>query len=55
MEPEDGMIGVHGVGGDYTLAFTQYGIESLRYLIEIHKADARRASDAVATKRGPGY
>jgi hypothetical protein len=23
MEPEDGMIGVHGVGDDYTPAFTQ--------------------------------
>ncbi|WP_262270451.1 hypothetical protein [Microvirga yunnanensis] len=54
MEPEDGMIGVHGVGDDYTPAFTQAGIEHLRYLIELHKADAQRASEAVATKRDPG-
>jgi hypothetical protein len=44
MEPEDGMIGVHGVGDDYTSAFTQDGIEHLRYLIELHRADAQRAS-----------
>jgi hypothetical protein len=54
MEPEDGMIGVHGVGDDYTPAFTQAGIEHLRYLIELHKADAQRASEAVATKRDTG-
>jgi hypothetical protein len=46
MEPEDGVIAVHGVGDDYTPAFTQYGIENLRYLIELHKADALRASEA---------
>jgi len=54
MEPEDGLIGVHGVGDDYTPAFTQDGIAHLRYLIELHKADAQRASEAVATKRDPG-
>jgi hypothetical protein len=45
MEPEDEMIGVHGVGDEYTPAFTQAGIEHLRYLIELHKADAQRASE----------
>ena len=54
MEPEDGKIGVHGVGDDYTPAFTQYGIETLRYLIELHKADAQHASETVATKPEPG-
>lgn len=53
MEPEDGMIGVHGVGDDYTPAFTQDGIEHLRYLIELHKADAQPASQVTATKRNP--
>ena len=53
MEPEDGKIGVHGVGDDYTPAFTLYGIETLRYLIELHKADAQHASETVATKREP--
>ena len=54
MEPEDGVIGVHGIGDDYTPAFTDFGIESLRFLIELHKADARRASDVAATKLDPG-
>jgi len=54
MEPEDGMIGVHGVSDDYTPAFTQDGIDHLRYLIELHKAEARRALDAEAAKRDPG-
>ncbi len=54
MEPEDGVIGVHGVGEDYTPAFTPYGIETLRYLIELHKADAQHASEIAATKREPG-
>jgi hypothetical protein len=54
MEPEDGLIGVHGPGDDCTPAFTQYGIENLRYLIEIHKADAQRKSEAGATQQGPG-
>ena len=53
MEPEDGKIGVHGVGDDYTPAFTQYGIETLRYLIELHKADAQHASESTATKPEP--
>ena len=54
MEPEDGKIGVHGIGDDYTPAFTQYGIETLRYLVELYKADAQRASETVATKQEPG-
>jgi hypothetical protein len=54
MEPEDGVIGVHGRGDDYTLAFTAFGIENLRHLIELHKADARRSSEAAATKLDPG-
>ncbi len=54
MEPEDGMIGVHGVGDDYTPAFTQNGIDHLRYLIELHKAEAQHAPETGATKREPG-
>jgi hypothetical protein len=54
MEPEDGVIGVHGVGDDYTPAFTKSGIENLRYLIALHKADAQRASDGAATNPDPG-
>ncbi len=54
MEPEDGKIGVHGVGDDYTPAFTQYGIENLRDLIELYKAEAQHASQTTATKRVSG-
>jgi hypothetical protein len=54
MEPEDGVIGVHGLGDDYTPAFTKFGIENLRELIENHKADARRSSQAAQVKRDPG-
>ena len=39
MEPEDGKIWVYGVGDDGVMAFTDFGIESLIELIEIHKND----------------
>ncbi len=55
MEPEDGVIGMHGVGDDYTPAFTQYRIENLRYLVELHKANAQHASETIVTKRDPGF
>ena len=54
MEPEDGVIGVHGRGDDYTPAFAAFGIENLRHLIKLHKADARRSSEAATTKLHPG-
>ncbi|WP_394890029.1 hypothetical protein ACG873_32180 [Mesorhizobium sp. AaZ16] len=28
MEPEDGVIGVHGIGDAYTPAFTDFGLEN---------------------------
>jgi hypothetical protein len=37
MEPEDGVITVHGSGEDYTPAFTEDGIESLKELIPIYR------------------
>jgi hypothetical protein len=39
MEPEDGLIWVHGIGDDGAMAFTDFGIETLIDLIEMHKAD----------------
>ena len=41
MEPEDGVIWVYGppLSEDGTVAFTAFGVENLRNLIEIHKAD----------------
>ena len=37
MDAEDGVIWVYGVGDDDVLAFTDFGIETLVELIEIHK------------------
>lgn len=38
MDQEDGLIWVHGPGEDSVMAFTDFGIETLAGLIEIHKA-----------------
>ncbi len=37
MDTEDGVIWVYGVGDDGVLAFTDFGIETLVELVEIHK------------------
>ncbi len=42
MDTEDGVIWVYGVGDDGILAFTDFGIETLIELIEIHKASKVR-------------
>jgi hypothetical protein len=39
MEPEDGCLWIYGVGDEQTPAFTDFGIENLRELVRIHKAD----------------
>ena len=39
METEDGRIWVCGIGEDGTLAFTDFGIENLKELVRMHKAD----------------
>jgi hypothetical protein len=39
MGPEDGCLWIYGVGDEQTLAFTEFGIENLRQLVRIHKAD----------------
>jgi hypothetical protein len=36
IEPEDGLIRVYGPGDEETMAFTDFGIESLMNLIAIH-------------------
>ena len=38
MDQEDGLIWVYGPGDDGVMAFTDFGIETLRGLVEIHKA-----------------
>jgi hypothetical protein len=45
MNTEDGVIWVYGIGDDGVLAFTDYGIETLVELIEIHK-DLKSSTDA---------
>jgi hypothetical protein len=39
MDPEDGLIWVYGPGDDGVMAFTEFGVETLRELAEMHKAD----------------
>jgi hypothetical protein len=39
MEPEDGIIWVHGLNEDAIKAFTAEGVAELRNLIEIHRED----------------
>ena len=39
MDPEAGCLTVYGIEDEATSAFTSFGIENLKELIEIHKAD----------------
>ena len=39
MDVEDGVIWIRGLGEDAIMAFTDFGIETLIELIEIHKDD----------------
>lgn len=39
MTPEDGCLSVYDVDDEGTTAFTSFGIENLKELIEIHKAN----------------
>ena len=38
MDQEDGLIWVYGPGDDGVMAFTDFGIETLRELVETYKA-----------------
>jgi len=40
MEPEDGLIWVHGLDDDGVVAFTEFGVESLVELLQIHREQA---------------
>jgi hypothetical protein len=42
--PEDGIISVYGLGEDGTPAFTDFGIENLRPIIDIHRENAEPAA-----------
>jgi hypothetical protein len=37
MEPEDGVIWVHGLNDEGVMAFTDFGVDSLIELIKIHR------------------
>ena len=39
MDPDDGCLTVYDVDDEGTTAFTSFGIENLKELIEIHKAN----------------
>ena len=54
MEPEDGIISIYGTGENHTLAFTDYGIDNLRQIVEIHKADASKENEVAPIGAGKG-
>lgn len=39
MDPEAGRLAIYGLNDEGTTGFTSFGIENLKELIEIHKAD----------------
>jgi hypothetical protein len=39
MDPEAGRLTIYGLDDEGTTGFTDFGIENLKELIEIHKAD----------------
>jgi hypothetical protein len=39
MDPEAGRVTIYGLNDEGTTGFTSFGIENLKELIEIHKAD----------------
>ena len=40
LDPEDGRLGVLGLGEESTTAFTRFGIDNLAELVQIYKADS---------------
>jgi hypothetical protein len=39
LEPEDGVIRVYGLGEDSVMAFTDEGVDELKNLLEMHRAN----------------
>ena len=39
LDPEDGRLGVLGIGEEATTAFTRFGIDNLAELVQIYKAN----------------
>lgn len=50
MDQEDGLIWVYGPGDDGVMAFTDFGIETLRELVEIYKASPGRLTRPDSSK-----
>jgi uncharacterized protein (UPF0218 family) len=50
MEPEDGRICVYGVNDEGVMAFTRFGIENLRELLQIHQQNAATDHPELNTK-----
>jgi hypothetical protein len=48
MEPEDGRIWVYGTDDDAITAFTAFGIENLRELLQIHRENAEHDTPDVS-------
>ena len=42
MEPEDGVIWVHGLDDESVMAFTDFGVDSLQELIKNHRETTPR-------------
>lgn len=49
MEPEDGVIQVYGADDDGITAFTDFGVETLRELLQIHRENVAHNPAATAT------
>ena len=41
MEPEDGLIWIFSTNGEEFMAFSEFGVENLQNLIEIHREDGK--------------
>jgi len=50
MEPEDGIIWVYGLGEEQTPSFTDFGIESLKQVIENYRENERRSAPTQTDK-----
>ena len=50
LEPEDGHITIYGTDDLSTSAFTEFGVENLRSLIEEHKRQMAQAAQKLNTK-----
>jgi hypothetical protein len=50
MEPEDGRVWVYGTDDATTTAFTAFGIENLRELLQIHRENAEHEGSGLASE-----